>query len=76
MQSQIDEELSYIATERDGFVCSTEINQELRNNAGGVAQIQKAQVRKKKVHKGVKTWVQVGQWKDSCVSQRNEDVRD
>ena len=55
MQSQIDEELSYIATERDGFVCSTEINQELRNNAGGVAQIQKAQVRKKKVHKGVKT---------------------
>ena len=45
-----------------------------RNNAGGLAQIQKAQVIKEKVYRGMKTWVQVGQWNDGYVSQQSEDV--
>ena len=68
--------MNYTTTKGDGFVCSTEINQELGNNAGGVAHVQKAQVREEKVHRGVKTWVQVGQCNDGCVSQQSEDVED
>ena len=75
-QTQRDEHLNYTTTKRDGFVCSTEINQELGNDAGGVAHIQKAQVREEKVHWGVKTWVQVGQCNDGCVSQQSEGVKD